>query len=459
MSRAKDILKIAAWLAPEDIPAEVLPDPGRGWTGRRTRRQLSGILRAGDADGTVSIAPELQREIRERHGADGRAEAVLYMRAYLGDDDPAITARCFRLLPHMLAWISLTDPDDDFLRVLDLLDRATVVLLTAQNGAAARPLIDRTVRSATRLLDDDDPRLLTVRDHRASVHEQEGAPHRAVRVREEAIAAARLDPDHPAIWLAYANLAVDLQTIGAFDRALELARRVADRHRRVLGPAHPETLKAIINVGAVQRHSGRPAEALAVWRDVLADADRELGADHPVTALIRRAIAAEDNPGDLEPAEPSGPITAETIQDWVDHGAAARRAGNPAIAGAVLRRVVDEGTQLLGPGHPEVIRARWHLAGCEKDGGDPAAALATLRTGLADADRVLGRTHRQTATIAFFLIAELLDQGHQEEYEAMLEDRLPDQIEVLGFGDPIVRELAVRRSALRLGRPSWWRTR
>jgi tetratricopeptide (TPR) repeat protein len=455
------VLKIAAWLASDDIPLDLLPAPDSWRKRRRVGRELSRLLSVGP-DETVSILPDLQLQLREQFGPEGRDEAVLAMRAYLGVHDTEVTARCFRLISHLTAWIGLTRPENDFLMVLDLLDMTTVVLLESEVGALALPLIERTVHSAELLLAADDPRLLTVRDHLASVHRQARAPYRAIRVREQAVeaSAAVLDPDHERLWNAYANLGADYLDTGAFEKAAELVGRVVQRHQRVLGAAHPDTMQARFNFGAVQARWGRADEATAMWREVLADAERELGLDHAVTALTRQALAnqidvAPSTTGLTEPAEPIG---RETISDWIWYATCLRTSGRPAVARATLLRIIERGAETLGRAHPDVVRSRQELALTLQASGDGAAAVSTLQAAMTDADQVLGRLHRRTVVTAFYLVAQLLEQGRIDEYEPLLQDRLTDFIEVLGFSDPIVRELAVRSAALRLGNPTWWRT-
>lgn len=453
------VLKAAAWLAPEDIPLEVLPVPRRGRRRRRTTGELARIVTI--ADGTMTIEPALQERLRARFADEGREAAVRGMNAYVVGHSTDLTARCFRLLPHLTAWIGLTRPEDDRLGVLYMLNRVTVVLLESDLGRLAVPLIERTARSAERLLASDDPRLLMVRHHLASVHSQAGAPHRATRILEQAIeeAADTLDPDDDTLWNARANLGAHYLDLADFTKAAAVASQVVTRNRRVLGADHPDTLTARFNHACVLQRAGDTAEAISRWRSVLIDAERALGTEHAVTAMARRALSEHES-GDTEPAgevlpEPAAPIDRESIETWIEYVISVRLAGRPDVALPILYRIIDQGSAALGPGHPSVIVARSELAHAQQDSGDSAAALATLRAVLADADRILGRTHERTSITAFYLIVQLLEQNLIPEYEALLTDRLADFIDTLGFGHQIVRELAVRRAAVQLGHPSW----
>ena len=120
---------------------------------------------------------------------------------------------------------------------------------------------------------------------------------------------------------------------------------------------------------------------------------------------------------------------------------------------------------------PEIVvgpAAKWQ-AFAEADAAIAASGTVILELGLAgvpvvstySTDWIVKMLHKQITQLvqtAVFLISTLLKRNCQQEYEALLEDRLADLIDVLGFDDPAVRELAIRRSALRLGGPAWWRT-
>ncbi len=60
---------------------------------------------------------------------------------------------------------------------------------------------------------------------------------------------------------------------------------------RILGPAHPDTLRTRHNLAGAYRDAGRVAEAIAIYEPVLADRERILGRAHPDTLATRRALA------------------------------------------------------------------------------------------------------------------------------------------------------------------------
>lgn len=75
------------------------------------------------------------------------------------------------------------------------------------------------------------------------------------------------------------------------DAAIERGRQVLSRLEVALGPDHPSTLTALVNLVCQYRYSGRNVEALALQERVLVDSERILGPDHPHTRTSRRVLA------------------------------------------------------------------------------------------------------------------------------------------------------------------------
>jgi hypothetical protein len=100
------VLKAAAWLAPEDIPLEVLPMPSSGRRRRRAAKDLARFVAITDA--VLTMEPALQERLRALFPDEGRQEAASGMNAYVEGHSADLTACCFRMLPHLTAWIGLT---------------------------------------------------------------------------------------------------------------------------------------------------------------------------------------------------------------------------------------------------------------------------------------------------------------------------------------------------------------
>lgn len=74
----------------------------------------------------------------------------------------------------------------------------------------------------------------------------------------------------------------------------EFVEAATDARQRVLGPDDPDTLASRIRVGVAYWAEGRRPEALVCWKAALADCERVLGADHPLSQVtlgnLRRAL-------------------------------------------------------------------------------------------------------------------------------------------------------------------------
>jgi thioredoxin-like negative regulator of GroEL len=64
----------------------------------------------------------------------------------------------------------------------------------------------------------------------------------------------------------------------------------------VEGGDHPGTLAARSNLASTYLQAGRPAEAVPLFERTLADSERVLGADHPITQAARRELTSARNP-------------------------------------------------------------------------------------------------------------------------------------------------------------------
>lgn len=60
----------------------------------------------------------------------------------------------------------------------------------------------------------------------------------------------------------------------------------------MLGPDHPGTLASRSNLAYAYQSAGRLDEAITLFEQVLADAERVLGAAHPTTRTIQENLAA-----------------------------------------------------------------------------------------------------------------------------------------------------------------------
>jgi tetratricopeptide (TPR) repeat protein len=92
-----------------------------------------------------------------------------------------------------------------------------------------------------------------------------------------------LGPEHPETVRAMHNLANFYDATGHRDDALKLREHVLPLQRKVSGPEHPDTLRAIDALGDSYDEAGRRDEALKLREQALALWRKVLGREHPET--------------------------------------------------------------------------------------------------------------------------------------------------------------------------------
>jgi hypothetical protein len=147
-------------------------------------------------------------------------------------------------------------------------------------------------------------------------------------------------------------------------RAIQVGEPLLADMERVLGPDHPVTLTSRDNLAAAYVVAGRAAEAIPLFERTLADSARVPGPDHPDT------LASQNNLGE-----------------------AYRAAGRDAEAIALHERTQADRARVLGPDHPDTLTSQNNLGAAYRVAGRAAEAIPLHERTLADRERVLGPDH------------------------------------------------------------------
>jgi tetratricopeptide (TPR) repeat protein len=142
-----------------------------------------------------------------------------------------------------------------------------------------------------------------------------------------------LGPDHPDTLKARDSLAAAYQAAGRAVEAILLFEDTLVARERILGPKHPNTLASQNNLAAIYQDVGRHAEAILLFKLTLAAREQLLGADHPSTLNSRANLAA-----------------------------AYRATGQVSKAIPLLERTVAGRERVLRADHPDARAARDNLA-------------------------------------------------------------------------------------------------
>jgi class 3 adenylate cyclase len=385
---AVQLLELAAFLAPEPIPLqlvgahpELLTDPLR-----TVAADPDALADAVGALVSYSLARRhphafqvhrlLQAAVRnqlapERERSTAATLVALLLAAAPGDpEDPAAWSGYATLSPHVLATADLADEIPAARRLL--LD--TVRYLHAHGDSSS----SRTV---------GEPLLARWR--------------------------TTLGPDHPDTLTAASILALALNELGRPEEARDLGEDTLARCRRVLGPDAETTLWAAAALTSTLVGLGEVEQTLAVGEDTLGRARRALGPDHPTTVWTAvNVTVARVLVGDLAAARELGQDTLERC-----------------------RRV-------LGPEHPTTLWAAavqtLALAGLGE--GDAARTLAEDVFGRSR--RILGADHSTTLTAAAALVRAQDLLGETDAARTLGEDTLERSGRVLGPDNPLTRYVA-----------------
>ena len=227
---------------------------------------------------------------------------------------------------------------------------------------------------------------------------------------------------------AQRKLANALRNLGRHAEALDVYRAVLAAQQQALGPSHPDTLRTQGNFATSLSDLGRHAEALDVKRAVLAAQQQALGPSHPSTLrtqgnlanslcnLGRHAEALDVYRAVLAAQQPAlGPSHPDTLLTQGNLATSLSDLGRHAEALDVKREALAAQQQALGPSHPSTLRTQGNLATSLSKLGRHAEALDVYRAVLAAQQPALGPSHPDTLLTQGNLATSLSDLGRHAE--------------------------------------------
>ena len=216
-----------------------------------------------------------------------------------------------------------------------------------------------------------------------------------------------LGADHPVTLTVRNNLAGAYKSAGRLAEAIELFKQVLAERERVLEADHPDTLTVRNNLASAYESVGRFGEAIELFKQVLAERERVLGADHPDTLTVRNNLA-----GAYESVGRFG----EAIE--------------------LYEQVLAERERVLEADHPDTLTVRNNLASAYESVGRFGEAIDAWEELLLDCQRVLGADHPVTLTVRNNLAVAYRSVGRFGEAIELFEQVLADRVRVLGPDHP-----------------------
>jgi len=442
--RAEDLLRLAAFLAPDDLPralladhADALPEPLAAAVGDRLGFQQ--VLRALRRYSLVRVITDglyihrlLQSVVRAALDAEAQrawaAAAVRLLRGAFPDESHQLVSwpESERLLPHVLAAVDHgrrlgMEPK----RRLYLLSQAATYLWSRGQYRQAHPLAEQALADLRQLLGEDHPDTLQSMHDLGNICQELGDLQRAHQLFQQTLATRRqvLGEDDPATLASMNSLALTRRDLGDLQDAQHLFEETLAARRRVLGDDHPDTLWSMNSLAVTRHKLGDMQLARELHEQALVARRRTLGEDHPHTlwsmtnlAETRRAM------GDLQGA-----------RDLLEQTLAARR-------------------RVLGDDHPHTLISMSHLAETRRNQGDLQDARDLREQTLATRRRVLGNDHPDTLLSMHGLAAIHQDLGDLQGARQLFEQTLAGYRRVLGNDHPTtlstMSNLAAARQAL-----------
>jgi len=187
---------------------------------------------------------------------------------------------------------------------------------------------------------------------------------------------------------------------------LALARNRASALPKLRATALPK-LRERAAAALAAGETGDWGQAVALFRDMLAELELIVGPEHEDTLRVRQLLAH-----------------------------AVGGAGDPLDAAALLETLVPEQTRVLGPDHEDTMTSRQYLAVNRGEAGYRDQAVAILRVLLPDRRRVLGNDDPHTLRTAHMLARNLAAMGETDEAVALFRELVEARSRVLGPRHP-----------------------
>ncbi|MBL7133054.1 MAG: ATP-binding protein [Phycisphaerae bacterium] len=303
---AADLLNLCAFLAPDDIPldliakgAEFLPKrlakavsdkkSFAECVGQLTRYSL--VTRGNDA---ISVHRIVQAVVRDRLSLAQRkswaaAGVKICNRAYpFESEDVRTWGACRRLLPHALAAAGHAEAHQVALEEASrLLNHVGLYLRGRAEFAQAKEVIGRALKIHEKAYGKNHPNVATSVNNLGSVlsdlGDRAGAKkcfERALKIDEKAYG-----KHHPNVATSVNNLGSVLRALGDLPQAKKCFKRALKIDEDAFGPDHPKVAISVNNIGSVFYDLGDLEGAKKCVERALKIDEKAYGKDHPSVAL------------------------------------------------------------------------------------------------------------------------------------------------------------------------------
>ena len=219
--------------------------------------------------------------------------------------------------------------------------------------------------------------------------------------------------EHPKVAILANNIGMILQAQGDLAGALEWTKRALAIDEKVYGPEHPTVARNANNIGTILKAQGDLEGALEWTKRALAIGEKVHGPEHPKVAILANNIgtilkAQGDLEGALEWAKRAlaidkkvyGPEHPDVAIDANNIGHILQAQGDLEGALKWTKRALAIDEKVYGPEHPDVAIDANNIGQILQDQGDLAGALEWTKRALSILEKTYGKDHHLTKATA-----------------------------------------------------------
>ena len=466
-----DLLRLCAFLAPDDIPKEVFTD-GRKLLPEPLTLAAANPLEFNQAvadlrryslvnvgRGAISVHRLVQAVQRdqmteiERQYWSGTA-LHFFNQVFHIYRDPLDNLQYYsRLLPHA---VTITTHSEKYFPpehpiVLASLSNLASLYFRLGTYDQAEPLFQQVLDIKEKTLGPEHPDLATWLNNLAGLYQSQGKYEAAepLYIRALAIQERTLSPDHPGLATTLNNLGLLYDSQGKYEAAEPLYVRALAIREKVLGPDHPDLATTVNNLALLYGSQGKYESAEPLYVRALAIIERVLGPDHPNLArglnnlaalyhsqgkyqaaepLAKRALAIKEKV--LGPNHPDVAVALNSLAILYAHQ------GKYEVAEPLYIRTLDITEKALGSDHPNLASALNNLAAFHLNQSKYDAAEPLIKRALTINEKTLGPNHPHVATTLNNLARLYYYQSKYEDAEPVCERSLAIGEHFLGPDHP-----------------------
>ncbi|GHO76463.1 tetratricopeptide repeat protein [Ktedonobacter sp. SOSP1-85] len=386
---AADLLRLLAFLAPDDIPEEIITG-GAEYLGETLAPVASdpfnldkplrallaySLIKRDREQKALSIHRLVQAVLQDIMPTEERRQWMECAIFAVGKTfrDPSCFEQwefCERWLPHLQLCVSWAVQEKiETPEVAYVFHQLAYYLSEKGQYSEAESLYDRALAIDERVLGTEHPQVATCLNNLASLYHQQGKYEEAEQLYKRIleIDEKNLGAGYSLTELNLNNLGLLYQYQGKYEEAEQLYKQELEIREKEFGVDHPRTAKSLNNLGSLYQHQGKFEEAESLLRRALTICEGGLGTNHPDTGSTMGNLGLlYQYQGKYKEAEP------------------------------LLKRALKICVQELGVEHPYTAASLNNLALLYQNQGKYEAAKTLLKRALEISERSLGARHPET---------------------------------------------------------------